>query len=122
MCGEVDKVAGRVVWVVFPVVWLLGWVVFPVVWLAVDGLGLVVWAGGVMVGGSEPGAVLGPIVASVTGAAVCELLGVTRVVTGVWVLGLVDGVLFVVIREVVVRVFIVVCVVGVSELEVVAAV
>lgn len=115
MCGEVDKVAGRVVW-------LLGWVVFPLVWLAVDGLGLSVWAGRVMVGGSEPGAVLGLIVASVTGAAVCELLGVARVVTGVWVFGLVDGVLFVVIREVVVRVFIVVSVVGVSELEVVAAV
>lgn len=115
MCGEEDKVAGRVVW-------LLGWVVFPVVWLAVDGLGLVVWAGEVMVEGSEPGAALGPIVASVTGAAVCELLGVARVVTRVWIWGLVDGVLFVVIREVVVRVFIVVCVVGVSELEVVAAV
>lgn len=115
MCGEVDKVAGRVVW-------LLGWVVFPAVWLTVDGLGLVVWAGGVMVGGSEPGAALGPMVASVTGAAVCELLGVARVVPRVWISGLVDGVLLVVIREVVVRVFIVVCVVGVSELEVVAAV
>lgn len=115
MCGEVDKVAGRVVW-------LLGSVVFPVVWLTVDGLGLVVWAGGVMVAGSEPGAALGRIVASVMGAAVCELLGVARVVPRVWISGLVDGVLFVVIRKVVVRVVIVVCVVGVSELEVVAVV
>lgn len=114
MCVEVDKVAGRVVW-------LLAWVVFPVVWLTVDELVPVVWTGGVLVGGSELGAALGPTVASVTGAAVCELLGVARVVTTkVWIIGLVDGVLFVVIREVV-RVFIVVCVVGVSELEVVAA-
>lgn len=91
-------------------------------WLTVEGLGLVVWAGGVMVGGSEPGAVLGLIVVSVMGAAVCELLGVARLVTRVWIFGLVDRVLFVVIREVVVRVFIVVCVVGVSEVEFVAAV
>lgn len=109
MCGEVDKVAGRVVW-------LLGWVVFPIVWLLVDGLVLVVCGGGVTEGGSEPGAALGLIVASVMGAAVCEVLGVARVC----IIGLVDGVLLVVIREVVVRVFIVVCVV--SELEVVAAI
>lgn len=40
----------------------------------------------------------------------------------VWIIGLVDGVLLVVTGEVVVRVCIVVCVVGVSELEVVAAI
>lgn len=115
MCRELDNVAGRMVW-------LLGSVVFPVGWLTVDGLGLVVWAGGVTVGGSEPGAALGPMVASVTGAAMCELLGVARVVPRVWTSRLVDGVLLVVIREVVVGVFTVVCVVGVSELEVVAVV
>lgn len=57
--GEVDKVGRRVVS-------LLGWVVFPVVWLTVAGLVPVVWAGGVMVGGGERRAALGPIVASVT--------------------------------------------------------
>lgn len=44
-----------------------------------------------------------------------------RVVIRVRIIGLVDGVPFVVTREVV-RDFIVVCVVGVSELEVVAAI
>lgn len=115
LCGEMDKVAGRVVW-------LLDWVVFPVVWLTVDGLVPVVWVDGVMVGGGELRAALGPIVASVTRVAVCELLGVARVVKRVWIIGLVEGVLFVVTREVVGRVFIVVRVLGVSELEVVAAI
>lgn len=58
--GEVDKVAGKVVC-------LLGWVAFSVVWLIVDGLVPVVWAGGPMVAGGEPGAPLGPTVVSVTG-------------------------------------------------------
>lgn len=114
LCGGVDKVAGRAVW-------FLGWVVFLVVWLTVDGLVPVIWAAGGMVVGDEPGAALGPIVASVTGAAVCELLGVTKVVTRVWVVRLVVGVLLVVTKEVVTRVFTVVCVVGGSELEVGAA-
>ena len=69
LCGEVDKGAGRVVW-------LWSWVVFPVVWPTVDGLAPVLWAGGVTVGGGGLGPVLGLIVASVTGAAVCDLLGV----------------------------------------------
>lgn len=105
-----DKVAGRVVW-------LLGWVIVPIVWLMVAGLVLVVCGGGVMEGGREPGAALGPPVASVTGAAVCEVLGVASVC----IMGLVDAVLLVVIGEVVVRVLIVVCVGEASELEVVAA-
>lgn len=63
LCDEVDKVAGRVVC-------LLGWVAFPVVWLIVDGLVPVVWVGGPMVAGGEPGAALGPIVVSVAGASV----------------------------------------------------
>lgn len=75
LCVEVDKVAGRVVW-------LPKWVVFLVLWLRVEGL-VLVWANGVLVVGSEPGSALGPIVASVTGAAVFELLGVTMVVTRV---------------------------------------
>lgn len=54
--GEVDKVGGRVV--------------FLVVWLTVAGLVLVVWAGGVMVVGGELRAALEPIVASVTGVVV----------------------------------------------------
>lgn len=69
--GEVDNVAGRVVW-------LLGWVVSLVV-----GQFPVVWTGGVMVVGSEPGGTLGPMEASVPGAAVCELLGVGGIVTSV---------------------------------------
>lgn len=109
LCGEVDNIAGRVVW-------LLGWVVFLVV-----GLFPVVWAGGMMVVGSEPGAALEPMEASVPGAAVCELLGVAGVVSKVWTVVLVDGVLFIVSKEVVTRVLIVVCVIGGSELEVVAA-
>lgn len=109
LCGEVDNVAGRVVW-------LLGWVVFLVV-----GLFPVVWVGGVVVVGSEPGSGLEPVEASVPGAAVCELLSVAGVVTSVWPVGLVDGVLFTVTKVVVTRVFIVVCVIGSSELEVVAA-
>lgn len=59
-----DKVAGRVVW-------LLGWVVSPVVWLVFDGLVLVVWCGVVIMGDQEPGIVLElVVVASVTGVAV----------------------------------------------------
>lgn len=67
LCGEVDKVAGRVVW-------LLSWVVFPVVWLAV------VWpvssggAAGLMVTGGELGPILRPALASVTGKVTCDLL------------------------------------------------
>lgn len=114
LCGGVDKVAGRAVW-------LLGWVVFLVVGLIVDGLVPVIWVTGGMVVGGEPGAALGPTVASVTGAAVCELLGVAKVVIRLWAVGLVVGVLFVVIKEVVPTVFAVVCVVGGSELEVGAA-
>lgn len=114
LSGGVDKVAGRAVW-------FLGWVVFLVVWLTVDGLVPVVWADGGKVVGGEPGAALGPIVASVREAAVCELLGVAKVVTRVWAVGLVVGVLFVVSKDVVTRVFTVVCVVGSSELEVGAA-
>lgn len=75
-----------------------------------------------MVVGGEPGPALGPIVASVTGAVVCVLSGVARVVSRVLVIGLVDRVLFVVTREVAAAVFIVVCVTGVSGLTVVAAV
>lgn len=115
LCSGVNKVAGRVVW-------FLGWVVFLVVWLTVGGLVPVLWATGGMEVDSEPGAALGSIVASVMGAAVCELLGVAKVVTRVWVVGLVVGVLLVVIRDVVTRVLTVVCVVGGSELEVGAAV
>lgn len=114
LCGKADSVAGRMVW-------LLGWVVFPVVWLTVEGLFPVVWAGGVMVGGDELGPMLGPTVASVT-EVVCDLLGTARVVTRVWVIGLVDEVLFVVTREVVAGIFMVVWVVRVSELEVVKAI
>lgn len=89
-------------------------------WLIVDGLVPVVWAGGLMVAGGDLGAALGPIVDSLTGAFVWELLGVARVVIRVRIIGLADGVPFVVTREV--RVVTVVCVVGVSELEVVAAI
>ena len=106
-CDEVDKVAGKVVW-------LLGGVVFPAVWLTVDGRGVV--------GGSETDAALGPIVASVTGAAVWELLGVAWVVITVWIVRFVAKVLFAVTKEVVVGGFDVVCVAEVSELEVVAAI
>ena len=115
LCGEVDKGAGRVVW-------LWSWVVFPVVWPTVDGLAPVLWAGGVTVGGGGLGPVLGLIVASVTGAAVCDLLGVARAVTRVWAVGLVEGVLSVVTREAVPRIFMVVCVVRVSEVDVVTAI
>jgi len=92
-------------------------VLFPVVWLTVGGLVPVICAAGGTVVGGEPGAALGPIVTSVTGAAVWELLGVAKVVTRVWGVGLVVGVLFVAIKEVVTRDFTVVCVVGGSELE-----
>lgn len=115
-----DKVAGKVVW-------LLGGTVFPAVWLTVDGLVPVGWAGGGVVGGSEAEAALGPIVASVTGAAVWELLGVAWVVIMVWIVGLVARVLFAVAK--VARVLFavvggcaVVCVAEVSESDVVAAV
>lgn len=115
MCGVVDNVAGRVVW-------LLSWVVFPVVWLTVDGLAPVLCAGGVTVDGGGLGPVLGLIVASVTGAAVCDLLGVARVVTRVWAVGLVEGVLSAVTREAVAGIFMVVCVVRVSEVDAVTAI
>lgn len=108
-CDGVDGVAGRVVW-------LLGCVALPVVWLAVGGLVPVVQAGGVRAVGSEAGAVWGPP------AAACALFSVVTLVSRARIPGLADGVLFVVAREVVARGFIVVCVVGVSEVEAVAAV
>lgn len=90
--------------------------------LRVDDLVPVVWAGGMMVGSSELRPALGLIAASVTGAAMCDVLGVARVVNRVWVVGLVDGVLFVAAREVAARVVMVVCVVRVSESVTVVAI
>lgn len=60
--------------------------------------------------------------ASVTGKVTCDLLGVARVVTRVWVVGVVGRVLFVVTGEVVARTSMVVFVVRVSELDVLATV
>lgn len=114
-CDDVDKVAGKVVWV-------LGGMVFPAVWLTVDGLVPVGRAVGGVVVGSEAEAALGPIVASVTGAAVWELLGAAWVVITTWIVGPVARVLFAVTKEVVVGGSAVVCVAEVSELEVVTAV
>ena len=109
LCDGVDSVAGRVVW-------LPGCVALPDVWLAVGGLVPVVQAGGVRAVGSEAGAVWGPPVTA------CALFSVVMLVPRARIPGLAGGVLFVVAREVVARGFIVVCVVGVSEVEAVAAV
>lgn len=75
-----------------------------------------------MVTGGGLGPTLRPTLASVTGKVTCDLLGVARVVTRVWVVGVVGRVLFVVTGEVVARTSMVVFVVRVSELDVLATV
>lgn len=72
--------------------------------------------------GGELGPTLRPALASVTGKVTCDLLGVARVVTRVWVVGEVGRVLFVVTGEVVARTSMVVFVVRVSGLDVLATV
>lgn len=56
-----------------------------------------------MVTGGELGPILRPALASVTGKVTCDLLGVARVVTRVWVAGMAGRVLCVVTGEVVTR-------------------
>lgn len=72
--------------------------------------------------GGELGPILRPALASVTGKVTCDLLGVARVVTRVWVVGVVGRVLCVVTGEVVTRTSMVVFVVRVSGLDVLATV